>query len=96
MTAFFPITRADSYIAVALVVFKQNVILRGVLFDKTAFKNECLKLTVRDDIFKIIDIINHSANLFGMVILRTEVLADSVFKSLCLADIYNFFRFYRA
>lgn len=83
MTAF-PITRADSYIAVALVVFKQNVILRGVLLDKATFKNERLKLAVRDDIFKIIDIINHSANLFGMVILRTEVLADSVLRAFAL------------
>ena len=88
-----PVARAYPDVAVALVVLEQNVVLRRMLFDKTALENQCLKFAVGDDIFKIVNIVNHSAHLFGVIVLRAEVLADTVFESLCLADIYNFSAF---
>ena len=86
----FPVARTDADIAVALVVLEQNVVFGRVLLDKAALQNQRLKLAVGDDIFKILDIINHLAHLFGVVVLRAKVLADAIFESLCLAYINNF------
>ena len=61
-----------------------------MLFYQTAFENKSLKLAVGNNVFKAVNIINHSAHLFGVVVLRAEVLAYTVAQRLSLADIYNF------
>ena len=61
-----------------------------MLFYQTAFKNQRLKFTVGEYNVKVINIFNHLANLYPVVVLRAEILADTVFERLCLADIYDF------
>ena len=66
---FSPIALAYTDIAVALVVLQKNIVLRRVLFDKTTFKDERFKLAVGDNVLEVIDVVDHTANLFGMVVL---------------------------
>ena len=87
---FAPFVAADLDVTVALIVFKENIIFWGVLFNQTALKNERLKLAVCDNVFKVVNIVNHTAHFFCVVILRTKVLADTVSQSLCLSDVNNF------
>ena len=87
---FAPLVTAHLNVAVSLVILKQNIILWCVLFNKTALKNKRLKLAVCDNVFKVVNIVNHTAHLFCVVILRAKVLAYTIAQSLCLADINNF------
>ena len=82
-----PFAAGDLYIAVTLVILEKDVVFGRMLFYKRAFKHERLKLGIAQDIIEIIDVFDHPAYLDGVIILRAEILADSVFESLCLADI---------
>ena len=82
-----PIARAYADIGVALVVLEKYIVFRGMLLYQAALENKRLKLAVGDDVLEPVDVVDHAANLFGVVVLRTEVLTDAVFERLCLADI---------
>ncbi len=76
-------------IAVALVIFQKNIVLRAVLLDETAFQYQRFKFAVCKDIFKIIHMGNHLADFFVMVFFGAKILADPVFQGLGLSDINN-------
>ena len=61
-----------------------------MLLNKTAFKHQGFKFTGTDNIIKMVHIPDHPSDFFGMILIRTEILADTVFQSLRLTDIYYF------
>ena len=74
-------------IAVALVVLEQDVVFRGMLLDQRAFQYQALELGIGDDVGEVVHVVHHPPHLFGVVVLRAEVLADAVFQLLRLADV---------
>ena len=82
-----PLFVGHADIAVALVVLEQYIVLRGMLLNQRALEYQTLKLTVGDDVLEVIYVFDHAAYLFGMVVLRTEVLADAVLELFRLADV---------
>ena len=76
-------------IAVTLVVLKQYVVFRAVLFNQRAFENQRLKLVVGNDVLKTVDFGHHPAHLLALSRVRAEILADAVFQRFGLSDIYN-------
>ena len=59
-----------------------------MLLYKAAFEHEGFKLAVGENDIEIIDIFDHFAHLYGVVMLGAEILADAVFECLRFADIY--------
>lgn len=59
-----------------------------MLLYKAAFKHEGFKLAVGENDIEIIDVFDHLAHFYRMIMLGAEILADSVFECLRLADIY--------
>ena len=80
-----PLCNAD--IVEALGILEQYVILRGVLFDEGAFEHQGLELAVAEDVVKILNVLDHSAHLFSVTLLRTEILRHAVAQGLGLADV---------
>ncbi len=85
-----PFAVCHFYIIISLIILEQNVIFWAVVLYEAAFQNKGLKLTVAEDIIKIRNISTILITLILMIILRAEILADSVFECLRLADIYYF------
>ena len=59
-----------------------------MLLYKAAFEHEGFKLAVGENDIEIIYIFDHFAHFYRMIMLGAEILADSVFECLRLADIY--------
>lgn len=54
----------DPDIAIALIVFQQDIILRGILLYKRTLQDKCLELGVGDDKVIVIDV-GHHFHTFG-------------------------------
>ena len=59
-----------------------------MLLYKAAFEHEGFKLAVGENDIEIIDVFDHFAHFYSVVMLGAEILADAVFERLRLADIY--------
>ncbi|MNW55288.1 hypothetical protein D3C74_329390 [compost metagenome] len=85
----------DFYIRKRLIIFKQYVIPRMMLFDEITFENKCLSIAACNDILKISN--------FGDQPLRLPIMAagkigsDSVLKNFSLPYVNNgsFFIFHQ-
>ena len=73
---------------ISAFVFKQYIIFWVILLYKRAFEYKRFVFAVTEDIVKVIYVFYHFLDLFLMVLVRTEVLAYSIFQRFCLADIY--------
>ena len=62
---------------VALVVSKQCVIRRAMLFDEVALKDQRFEFAVHHDPLKVADLRNHSVNSVGMVCAFSKVRPNS-------------------
>ena len=58
-----------------------------MLLDQTALEDQTLEFAVGDDVLEVVYVLNHAPNLFGVVVLGAEVLADAVFQFFRFADI---------
>ena len=74
-------------IAVPLVVFQQDVILRRVQFYQRTFQHQRFKLAVRYDELIVVDIRYHLPHFRQMVLSAPEIRSHAVVQVLCLADI---------
>ena len=82
-----PAAAADADVAVALVVFEQNIILWLVLLNQAALQHKGLKLAVSQDVLEPVHIGDHFAHFGVVVFFRAKVLAHPVFQGLGLADV---------
>lgn len=81
--------RRDADIVISFVVFQQDVVFGSILLDQGTFEYKGLELAAHHDGIKMVYPPDHLPDLFGVVGIRTEILAHPVFQRFGLADIEN-------
>ena len=83
----------DPDIAIALIVFQQDIILWGILLYERTLQHQGFKLRVGDDKVIVIDVGHHFPHLWQMILTLSEIRCHTVAEIFRLADIDYLFHF---